>query len=81
MAANCSLNVIDIECNFLPDKNMLVSSANKADRLGVVTVVKSLMYSKKSNGSRIDPCGTPQFTFSLSDLILLYVTYCKRLNT
>ena len=31
MAVSCSFNVIDIESKFLPDKNMLVSSANKTD--------------------------------------------------
>ena len=80
MAVSYSFNVIDIDCKILPDKNMLVSSANKTDRLVVVTVVKSLMYNKKSNGPRIDPYGIPHFTFSLSDLTLLYVTYCKRLD-
>ena len=54
MMVSCSFNVIDIDCKFLPDKNMLVSSANKTDRMVVVTVVKSLMYSKKSIRPRIE---------------------------
>ena len=78
MAVSYSFNVLDIYFKFLPDKNILVSSANKTDRLVVVIVVKSLMYSKKNNGPRIDPCGTPYFIFSLPDLTLLYVKYCKR---
>ena len=52
---------------------MLVSSANKTDRLVVDIMVKSLMYSKKSSEPKIDPCGTLHFTFSLSDLTLLYI--------
>ena len=54
MAASCSFNVLDIDSNFLPDKNMLVPSAYKTDRLAVVTVVKLLMYSIKSDEPRID---------------------------
>ena len=78
MAVSCAFNVKDIDYKFLPDKNMLVSLANKTDRMVVVTVVKASIYRKKSNGPRIDLCGTPHFTFTLSDLTLLYVTYCKR---
>ena len=80
MVVSCSFNVIDINCKCLPDKNMLVSSANKTDRLVVVMVVKPLIYSKMSNGPRIDACATLHFTFSLSDLTLLCVAYCKRLD-
>ena len=71
MAVSCSFNAIAIDGNFLPDMNILVSSANKTERLVVDTAVKSLMYNKNSNGPKIDPCGTPHFTFSLSDFMLL----------
>ena len=71
MAVSCSFNALAIDGKFLPDINILVSSANKTDRLVVDTVVKSLMYNKISNGPKIDPCGTPHFTFSLSDFMLL----------
>ena len=52
-------------------QNILVSPANKTDRLVVDTVVKSLMYNKNSNGPKLDPCGTPHLTFSLSDFMFL----------
>ena len=40
----------------------LVSSANKIDVRRVDTLHKSLIYSKNSDGPRIEPCGTPQET-------------------
>ena len=43
-------------------KRILVSSANKM-KCGIEVVQgRSLMYSKKRRGPRIDPCGTPQVT-------------------
>ena len=71
MAVSCSFNATAIDDKFLPDINTLVSSANKIDSLVVDTVVNALMYKKDSNRPKIDPCGTPHFTISLSDFILL----------
>ena len=71
MAVRSSFSAIAIDDKYSPDMNILVSSANKTDRLVVDTVVKSLMYNKNNNGPKIDSCGTPHFTFSLSDFILL----------
>ena len=54
MAVSCSFNAIDKDCTFFPDqKNILLLSENKTDRLVVVTVVKSSMHSEKSDGPKI----------------------------
>ena len=39
---------------------------------------KSLMYIRKSNGPRTEPCGTPQLFPSNSDDFSLNETYCLR---
>ena len=78
MAVSCSFNAIAIDGKFLPDINILVSSANKTDRLVVYTVVKSLMYNKNSNGPKIYPCDT--FTFHLF-FIRVYVVISYILQT
>ena len=46
----------------VPSTKQLVSSANKIDVRRVDTLHKSLIYSKNSDGPRIEPCGTPQET-------------------
>ena len=46
----------------VPSIKQLVSSANKIDVRRVDTLHKSLIYSKNSDGPRIEPCGTPQET-------------------
>ena len=46
----------------VPSIKQLVSSANKIDVRRVDTLHKSLTYSKNSDGSSIEPCGTPQET-------------------
>jgi hypothetical protein len=47
---------------------MLVSSANKIGFEDLFIVKgKLLMYTKKSNGPRIEPCGTPCLTFYHSE--------------
>jgi hypothetical protein len=48
--------------------NMLVSSANKIGFEGLFNVKgKLLMYTKKSNDPRIEPCGTPCLIFFHSE--------------
>ena len=39
---------------------MFVSSANKIEKQDSDTIDRSVMYNRKRNGPRIDPCGTPQ---------------------
>ena len=42
----------------------------------LLTVTRSLIYILKSNGPRIEPCGTPDFTSMCSDSKALNFTYC-----
>jgi hypothetical protein len=57
---------------------ILVSSAYDTVLLSVfIVLVSSFMYSKKNRGPIIEPCGTPYFTFSHLDELLLSVIWPK----
>ena len=51
---------------------------SSAKSLGVLLTDegKSLIYSKNSNGPRIDPCGTPELLVNKVEVFSLIYTYC-----
>ena len=50
------------ESGFLPDKNILESSAKSKANTFLDALQRSLMYNKNKRGPRIEPCGTPHST-------------------
>jgi hypothetical protein len=52
---------------FGPDTNKLESSAKSKDERTVENLARSLMYTRKSRGPRIDPWGTPHLMYNLLD--------------
>ena len=52
----------------LSQQNIFVSSANKINLNIFETLQISLMYLINNFGPKIEPCGTPQDTFSVSGL-------------
>ena len=51
----------------LPLMKILVSSANIIKVSSLVTVLRSLIYSKNRSGPKIEPCGTPHIMGNLID--------------
>ena len=62
-------------CRFFELQDNLVSSANRIEERIFDTDAISLMYNKNKNGPSMDPCGTPQVIFVISEGVLLYLTY------
>ena len=62
------------------EKKILESSANKIKDKTLEDLQKSLIYIRKSSGPKIDPCGTPQFTIFVSELVLAIETNCFLLS-
>ena len=44
---------------FLPDTNMLESSAKRSENKTLDTLARSLMYNKNKRGQSMEPCVTP----------------------
>ena len=57
----------------------VVSSAYNLAALQPILLWRSLIYSKKNNGPKTDPCGTPHDTVLRSDLIPFITVYWRRL--
>ena len=60
----------------VPSINTLVLSANFFEKISSEALEKSFMYRIKRSGPMIDPWGTPCVISFISDLQLLYRTYC-----
>ena len=56
---------------------MLVSSANRR-KLAVVQFCISFTKTRKNNGPKTEPWGTPHVSFLMSDLVLSILVYCDR---
>ena len=56
-------------------KSIFVLSAKWCTEVCFVTLYKSLMYRRNSNGSKTEPCGTPCVCFSYSELHSLILVY------
>ena len=61
-----------------PDLIKVVMSTNIATSAFSYEPGRSLMYIRKRNGPRTEPCGTPVWTVSLSVSISFNLTYCFR---
>ena len=70
----CRVSQSDSE---LMSRQILVSSANRAifESLSIFAYI-SLIKSTKRSGARIEPCGTPDSTSTLSDMTLSKITRC-----
>ena len=62
----------------LMDENTFVSSANIATSLDLTTSGRLFTYRRKSAGTRIDPCGTPEHTGSGSEVAPVTTTRWRR---
>ena len=62
-------------CRFYELQNNVVSSANRIEERIFDTDAISLVYNKNNNGPSMDPCGTPQVIFFISEGVLLYLAY------
>ena len=63
-------------CREVPLTIRLESSAKRMELKLWNIEPRSLMYNKKSNGPKIDPWGTPQVIYVISDLDPPKVQYC-----
>ena len=69
MSARLLLGSANFKVNM--DVDRAVSSAYIIQLNNFVALGRSLMYIIKSNGPRIDPCGTPVVILRVSDFVLL----------
>ena len=63
---------------FVDDIYIVVSSAKRIALEVVRLFGRSLVYKINNKGPRMLPCGTPQGTICVDDLIFLYCIYCFR---
>ena len=72
------LSFCSISTDEFPWQEIFVSSANIEAFVDVKQFGKSSIYTRKSNGPRFDPCGTPGVILAVFDISLLILQTCFR---
>ena len=61
----------------LPETDIVLSSAYTSNTTSIISNGMSFMNKMNNSGPKIEPCGTPDFTTSGSEMLFLKLTICE----